>query len=181
MSFSSFKNSKLIFESFRKFVNEQDEVDLLAGEEEEVFEMPPEPERTTYGSQEEYTAAKEKAIDDQTKSDQEAEAARLARRAAADKRSQETDVIVPDDVSTDIKTTGPDALSRATKVYLSSRDPEQSYGADSESTGILTTLFKLKKEDPEAHSAFARTVQKGKDEMGGVVYSFIPQEKPTDL
>ena len=74
MSFSSFKNSKLIFESFRKFVNEQDEVDLLAGEEEEVFEMPPEPERTTYGSQEEYTAAKEKAIDDQTKSDQEAEA-----------------------------------------------------------------------------------------------------------
>tara|TARA_R110000822_G_scaffold100553_1_gene226276 strand:- start:201 stop:719 length:519 start_codon:yes stop_codon:yes gene_type:complete len=172
MSFSSFKNSKLIFESFRKFVNEQDEVDLLAGEEEEVFEMPPEPERPTYGSQEEYTAAADAAESSLAVSDQEAETARLARKAAADKRSEETDVLIPDELDTSFETANPDALSRATTAYMAIGSPGNA------GLSIPIALADLYNSgDKEAYRLLKSKVRQ--DESG--MYGFIPQEKPTDF
>ena len=172
MSFSSFKNSKLIFESFRKFVNEQDEVDLLAGEEEEVFEMPPEPERTTYGSQEEYTAAADAAESSLAAADQEAEVARLARKAAADERSKETDVLIPDELNTSFEAATPDALSRAATAYMAIGAPGNA------GLSIPIALADLYNSgDKEAYRLLKSKVQQ--DENG--MYGFIPQEKPTDL
>jgi len=180
MSFSSFKENKLLFENFRKFVNEQDEVDLLAGEEEEGFEMSPETEQPTYGSQEEYTAAADAAESSLAASGQEAETARLARKAAADKRSQETDVLIPDDEApVDVEVAGPDTLTRVTNAYLDARSGAAGGGrAGDEGSGIQQAIINLETSgDKDALRLLMSNVQQGVDGK----YSFIKKEKPTEL
>jgi hypothetical protein len=70
-------------------VDEQDEVDLLSGEEEVSFELPAEVERTTYGSQKEYTAAADAARGAPTTTNQEPVAV-VAVNRAPEKKVRET-------------------------------------------------------------------------------------------
>ena len=176
MSFSSFKENKLLFENFRKFVNEE-----IVPEDEPPLEIQPEPERTTYGSQEEYSSASKA---EQTAQDKAAEARAILdaeRESKADVTQPAIDVmggISPDDEgSTSIETSGPDALTRAGQAYAQARREGLGMGEVDEHTGIQVALLNLQDTDTDAYNELMSKVQQGEDGK----YSFKEQEKPTDF
>ena len=168
MSFSSFKDTKLIFESFRKFTNEAEEDGSITFDDDDDFDIDiPEPSEP----REPVT----RAALDAAEAEREQKAAELAARRAAraSKRQAEMDAAFPDD---DNDGTLPDeqAASPQQKVQRAYIAARRSLGREgTESSGIARAMTMLA-DDPAALEALKAMVS-GDEDTG---YRFVDVAKP---
>jgi len=169
MSFSSFKDTKLIFESFRKFTNEAEGDGSITFDDDEDIDIPQATARPNR-SQAQHTAAAAAAT---TARDQQAAQVAARRAARASKEQAEMDAAFPETTGPDIprqQTASPQ--QRVQRAYLNARRS----GAGDESSGIARAMMDLQG-DEEALNVFKAMVSG--DETSG--YSFVRKTKPQAL
>ena len=165
MSFSSFKDTKLIFESFRKFTNEAERDDFLSDDDDFDIDIP-EPSAPR--------APVTRAALDAAEAEREQKAAELAdkRKAIAGRERAEMDAAFPDKplgTLPDEQAASPQ--QRVQREYLNARRS----GAGDESSGIARAMMDLQG-DEEALNVFKAMVSG--DETSG--YSFVRKTRPQD-
>ena len=168
MSFSSFKDTKLIFESFRKFTNEAEGDGSITFDDDEDIDIPQATARPNR-SQAQHTAAAAAAT---TARDQQAAQVAARRAARASKEQAEMDAAFPETTGPDIprqQTASPQ--QRVQRAYLNARRS----GAGDESSGIARAMMDLQG-DEEALNVFKAMVSG--DETSG--YSFVRKTRPQD-
>ena len=164
MSFSSFKDHKLIFENFRKFVNE--------GEEEDADIVIPEPTAAPpKRTQAQHSAAAAAA---ETGRDQQAADLAAKRAARASREQAEMGAAFPEEDPTafDIPAQQTSPQQRVQQAYISAR---KSGKADGMSSGIALAMADLKN-DPEALDTLTSMVSG--DPASG--YKFVGKGRPQD-